>query len=167
MPKARQPILPILHWSLHKGVGWQSQYKRIERWYQRVMDAKSKEDLTDFLFTFFQNCYLLREWLELTADIPKADLDALFRANSELGICRDICNVTKHFSLSNPPSQKFEVSFVQEYCPPGHPYLKDGWFGGDAKLTIVTDDKNYDMRELAHQCLGIWKVFLKQRELYE
>jgi hypothetical protein len=163
MPKDRKPILPILPWSLHKGVGWQTQFKRLERWYQRIMDAKSKDDLTDFLFTFFQNCYHFREWLESTNDIPKTELDALFRANPKLGICRDICNVTKHFSLSNPPSQKFEVSFVQEYCPPGHPFFNEGWFGGDAKLLVVTDDENYDARELAHQCLEIWRGFLTKR----
>ena len=167
MTKARQPIPTILPWSLHKGVGWQSQFKGLERWHQRIIDAKSKEDLTDFLFTFFQNCHHFREWLEKTGGVSKDDLDALFKANSELGICRDICNVTKHFSLSMPPNQEFEVSFVQEYCPPGHPYFKDGWFGGDAKLMVVTDNKNYDVRELAHQCLEIWKGFLTKRGLNE
>jgi hypothetical protein len=167
MPKSHEPVKPILRWSLHKGLGWQTQFKTLERWHQRVMDAKSKDDLTDFLFAFFQNCYHFREWLELASDIPKADLDALFLANPELGICRDICNVTKHFSLSRQPSQKFEVSFVQEYCPSGNPYFKDGWFGGDAKLLVVTDDKNYDVRELAHQCLEIWKEFLTKRGLNE
>ena len=126
-----------------------------------------KGDLTDFLFTFFQSCYHFREWMESTAGIPKADLDALFQANPEMGICRDIWNVTMHFSLSTPPSQKFEVSFVQEHCPSGHLYFNDGWFGGDARLTVVTDDKNYDARELAHRCLEIWKVFLSKRGMSE
>jgi hypothetical protein len=56
---------------------------------------------------------------------------------------------------------------VQEYCPPNHPYFRDGWFGGDARLLVVADDKNYDARELAHTCLNIWKDFLAQRGLLE
>lgn len=161
MQKGRQPISPILPWSLHKGLGWKSQFQRMERWHQRVMNAETKADLTDFLFAFFQNCYHFREWLESNSSIERGEINAFFNANPELGICKDICNVTKHYSLSIPPNQKFQVSFLQEFCP------KEGWFGGDAKLLVITDNKNYDLRELAHQCLEIWKAFLKQHELLE
>ena len=164
MPKGQKPIQPILPYSLHKAGGWQSKLEELNRWYQRVLDTNDKDDLTDFLFTFFQNCYHFREWLEY-GGIPKADLEALFRANPELGICRDICNVTKHFSLLTPPNQEFELSFLQEYCPPNNSYFRDGWYGEDAKLIVVTDEKNYDLRELAYQCLEIWKAFLKERGL--
>jgi hypothetical protein len=30
-------------------------------------------------------------------------------------------------------------------------------------LIVVTDEKNYDLKELAYQCLEIWRAFLKER----
>jgi len=89
-------------------------YGRMERWYDRAAHAKAKIDIADFLFAFFQNSYHFREWLEVTGDVTKDELDSLFKAHPELGICRDICNVTKHFSLSTPPppNQRYEISFV-------------------------------------------------------
>ncbi|WP_145930881.1 hypothetical protein [Acidihalobacter prosperus] len=166
MPKKRQLVPPVLPWSLHKGRGWRSQLERMDRWYARMLHAKAKTDIADFLFAFFQNSYHFREWLEATGGVTKKELDLLFKDHPELGICRDICNATKHFSLSTPPppNQQYEISFVQEHCPQNGPLSGDGWFGGEAKLTVVADKRNYDARDLAYQCLEIWKAFVAQRK---
>ena len=156
MAQSKKPAEGILPWSLHKGVGGTSQFQRLERWCQRVDETTTKEDLSDFIFTFFQNCFHLKDWLKKTGEVPEEDLDKLTSNNIELQICRDICNATKHFSVVSP-CQKFEVSFVQEYCPK---FTGGGWFGGDARLIVVTDEKNYDAKELMHKCLKIWKEFL-------
>ncbi len=152
----------ILPHSLHKSTGWKSQFERTERWYNRVINAETKEDIIDYLFAYFQNCYLLREWLILTSELKQSELDDLFSENVELVICRDICNVTKNFSISRP-SQEFELSIIQEYCNPNSPYHMNCWFGGDAKLTVVTDSQNYDALELARCCFEIWRRFLKSK----
>lgn len=164
---AKQPVPKIMPWSLHKGAGWKSHFQRLERWYERIREAKSKEDISDFIFVFFQVCYQLREWLLSTSNVTKPELEKLFKENVELGICRDICNVTKHFELMSPPrpSQEYEISFAQEYCPPNNPLFRKGWFGGDARLIVITDNKNYDAMELAHTCLCIWQQFLKEKSL--
>lgn len=156
MAKPQQPVKGILPWSLHKGVGGKSQFQRLERWCHRVEEARTKEDLADFIFTFFQNCFHLKDWLKKTDEVPEVDLEKLTSDNIELQICRDICNATKHFSLTTP-SQEYEISFIQEYCPPR---FGGGWYGGDARLLVVADDKNYDAKELMYKCLNIWKEFL-------
>ena len=164
---AKQPVPKIMPWSLHKGSGWKSQLQRLERWYKRTKEAKSKEDIADFIFVYFQICYHFREWLISTSKVESQELKELFENNVELGICRDICNVTKHFELVSPPrpSQEYEVSFAQEYCPPNNPLFRPGWFGEDARLLVITDNKNYDAMELAYTCLNIWKKFLQEKEL--
>jgi len=121
MQKKAQTILP---WSLHKGTGWKTQYELMERWYQRSKIAEEKVDIADFLFAFYQSCYHLGDWLPLTSKLTKEDLSDLFTKHLELRICRDICNVTKHFSIGNP-SQEFELSIIQEYCNPDNAYHRD------------------------------------------
>lgn len=163
-----KPKIPkILPGSFHRGSGWRTQYERLERWFERIKSAQSKEDCADFIFAFFQNCYHLKDYLLETAEIKKSEIEDLFSQKTEMGICRDICNVTKHCHLNFPPSQKYEISFIQTYAPQNHPYFSPGWFGDDAKLLVVADDKNYDARELAFTCLNIWKEFLRGKNLLD
>lgn len=157
MPKACVPILP---WSLHKTGGWGAHWRRVERWYGRLIEAQDKDDILDFSFAFFQSCAQLPEWLELTKAVPKEALKQFVETHVELGVCRDASNVTKHFTLTRQGSQKYEISMLREYCPPNNEYFHGGYFGGDARLLIVGDDKNYEVRELAHTCLELWRAYL-------
>lgn len=118
--------------------------------------AAGSADLDDFMFAFFQNCFMLREWIKKTSPLSKGDLDNLFNSTPELRICRDICNGTKHYSISKP-SVDAEFSILREYDPSeasGH------------RLRIIVQDKNhvadgkYDLLELAGKCLRIWEGFL-------
>lgn len=105
-------------------------------------------DLEDFAFTFFQNCYYLREWIEKTSNIASSELDSLFSRSRELQVCRDLCNGTKHLTISKP-SVDAHFSIAREYDPSSaHKY----------RLLVIADDV-YDVLELAHKCIQEWERF--------
>ena len=140
-------------WSIHKNDGWQGQLERVHRWYGRLIHSAAigSADLEDFAFTFFQNCYYLREWIEKTSNIASSDLDLLFSQSHELQVCRDLCNGTRHLTISKP-SVDANFSIVREYDPSNaHQY----------RLSVIADDKS-DLLELAHTCLQEWESFLSK-----
>ena len=149
-------------WSVHKNNGWHGQLDRTTRWYERIQAlARQKssylielEDL-DIVFAFFQNCWHLREWVELSRDIPQEEISTFISSHPELQVCRDIANGTKHFHVTKP-SVDPEFSIYMEIVPP---YVK-----GDPRHTwhVIARDK-YDLLELASACMALWKQFLSGR----
>lgn len=155
-----------LEWSIHKNGQWQGQMERMHRWHDRVQRAcaAGSPDVEDFVFAFFQNCFTLREWVEKTSPLSKTDLDTFMESTPEMRICRDICNGTKHYSISRP-SIDAQFSILREY----NPYEPSRY-----RLFILLEDMDhvvkgkhdkynivkYDMVELAINCLRAWDVFL-------
>jgi len=143
-------------WSIHKNGGWQGQLNRVHRWHQRLVSSAitGSSDLEDFAFTFFQNCYYLRDWVEKTSNTDGADLDILFSQSRELQLCRDLCNGTKHLTISKP-SIDANFSIAREYDPScEHKY----------RLVVIADDK-YDLLELADKCRREWESFLSEHAI--
>jgi hypothetical protein len=137
-------------WSIHKNGGWRGQLARIHRWHERLHLAavRGSQDLEDFAFTFFQNCYYLREWLQKTCSMSKSEIDTLFTSSKELELCRDICNGTKHLTIDRP-SIDADFSIGREYDP----NEKSGY-----RLLWIADGK-YDVLELASRCVSILDQF--------
>ncbi len=115
----------------------------------------------DFLYAFFQNCHYLRDWLIKADAVPREKLNEFYQANRELQICRDICNGTKHFDVTNP-SVDPEFAIGREYVPanwPGkRPHVNETWF-------IIAGGHKYDLFELAHRCMRLWEAFLAENSL--
>ncbi len=144
-----------LPWSWHRSPGLRGQLERVRRWHRRLIAASSREDVEDFLYAFFQNCYHLRDWLQPPA-FDRGLVERLFDENVELRICRDICNMTKHFELSKLPFTGREPSLAREYAGIGR-----GWFEDDSNLVVLSAGEKYDALRLASRCLEIWEDFLR------
>ena len=157
VPKTRPRVLLG---SLHNSDGWEAQWGRVERWYKRMTTAKNKPDILDFTFAFFQACAALPEWLELTGAVTREEVGAFVNSHVELGICQDVSNVTKHCSLTRKGHEDNELSIIREYSPPNNLHFRPGYYGGDARLTIVADKRTYDVRELADTCIETWRTYL-------
>ena len=140
-------------WSLHKNDSWRGQLERTQRWHHRLIQAAStgSSDLADFSYAFFQNCYYVREWIEKTTPASKPALDAFFKQTPELRVCRDICNGTKHLTISNA-SVDSDFSICWEYDP-SEPLR--------ARLCIIAGEK-YDFLELAMTCLKRLELFVAE-----
>jgi hypothetical protein len=172
----------------HIGTGWEDQWNRVQRWYNRVRaigagaptggvlphpDAAGEGDYAypawalDLIFAFFMNCYHFRDWLIESGHSTRADVDAHIEASDALVWCRDICNGMKHFRLD--PSK------------PTTTY--DSWTTASLQVSVSGIDQNRpepvagfywsfedqatgakrDMFELAHACVMDWAAFLRAR----
>jgi hypothetical protein len=155
-------------WSVHKNGGWRGQYLRLQRWHRlihRIGRAKTQTEDTeqehDFLYAYFQNCYHLRDWLRNSGTLTSKALQEFFRLNEPMGVCRDICNGTKHWHIDHP-SVDADFSVGREYVPPDwsgeRPHVNESWF-------IVSGKNKYDLFEVADTCMALWDSFLRDNGL--
>jgi hypothetical protein len=110
--------------SAHRQGGWQEQFNRINRWIDKFTYLEKSEEIAqdksqeyfDTMYVCFQNMYILRDWLINTTSLTKEDLNKFIKDNKEIGICRDICNGTKHFNINNP-SIDAEFGIIKGFNP--------------------------------------------------
>jgi hypothetical protein len=151
---------------------WMSQFFRVKRWYDRVVDLRHRSDTErlsaydfDTLIAFLQNCYHLRDWIEASRLVLKDDLRVLFQHSFEMAACRDICHGFKH-KRYNQPTHDSDFNLYREYDhakaetePSKNPEVYNVAFAcGD-------DIKKYNVFHLAELCFGVWRDFLEDRGL--
>lgn len=155
----KQPLPPPeLPWSLHKSSGWRSQLERVRRWQRRVVVARGSPEVEDYLYAFFQNCYHLRDWLQVEQAVPQTALEEFFRVNVEMRLCQDVCNATKHLKLSDPKLGR-EFSMAREYIGPS-PVPN----APTTTLVLLAGSSKYDAFDLMGKCLGRWEAFLRGQD---
>jgi len=145
------------------------QFERTKRWHNRLRETISKTEhdreadyYEDLVYAFFQNCFHLKDWMLNSGDIidPK-DVNDFIESHDEMKICRDLCNISKHLSISKPsidPNTK--IASRQHKLSPG---------SGTAAIAVITYEVNvngkvYSIYELATRCLELWEQFLKENE---
>ena len=133
--------------------GWQSQAARMRRWHSRLRAAANEHDRHDFLYSFFENAFHLRDWLADTGAVEIAALDLFFDSHVEMRLCRDLANSHKHYSISRP-SQPAPPCEAREYTP-GMGNLAD-----DVSLVVLSDGTKHDAFLLADRILGLWEAFI-------
>jgi len=154
--------------NLYRKDGWRGQFARIQRWHARVQefrDARSDpshfDEYQDFLHTFFQNCNHLADWI--THDFPggQARVEKLLADTVELRTCRDICNATKHHTLTSAPKVRDGFADGVEYSPVSWPTAKplanQTWF-------VIAGGKKYDVFDLVDRCFLAWQRFVADLE---
>jgi len=87
------------------------QWERVNRWYNKVhrieageIDTSEPKILLDYMYTFFINCYHLKDWIEDTKPELKQKLTDLFAKNTgpeAMRMCYDITHGIKHFTLKS------------------------------------------------------------------
>lgn len=151
--------------SSHDYEGWLTQYRRTSRWYARLQafqqsapDTELSAETEDFIYAFFQNCFHLKEWLVKSGVATQQELDAFISSHREWQICRDICNGTKHMTITRP-SVDANFSTYREYD-----YLLPA---GTNRTTfrILIGGTKHDIFELAGSCMKLWNNFLKKKNL--
>lgn len=169
------------------------QWERVNRWYERVREIekglieKDPKELLDTVYAFFMNCYHLKEWIKKSTSI---DPENMFDENNGVEcfkICADICNGLKHLKLdyksrvvnkSENVGAKINQS-VTVVLQPITLSLADALFNQkntqQSKVpaysyyswNIVINNKNYNLYDLAKECMGEWEKFLKENKLIE
>lgn len=137
--------------------GWQGQYERMLRFYQRYLSSEDSADKLDFALTFFVYSYHLKEWIQKYEQIEKSKFDIEWKKfidkYPEIKLCRDICNVNKHLILSQRPSidKHFAIFWSYDYFET----KKSDW-------VIYYDNKRTRLINLMHQVTLAWNEFIKE-----
>jgi hypothetical protein len=142
--------------------GWPGQLRRVERWQRRVLSALETStngladlEAVDFLFTFFQSAYHLRDWIEKSSGATQAQLDDLMAQTPALKLCRELCNASKHFVLDGT-HRSARIHVVQEACGEGRYRIRMIAFearGGGTDYAYVD--------ELVNDIVAAWQVFCR------
>jgi hypothetical protein len=141
------------------------QFERLVRNYQRLaqIERGRKHDMPsehyrDDVYSFFLNCYHLKDWLINDLDFPatSAEIESYINAHQELQLCADIRNAHKHLQLKKPRSAENPSVGGQQIhltLGPEEPAIK-------IKFTIDTASGPRDAFDLATKCLELWRQFI-------
>jgi len=149
--------------SIHKSEGWKGQYQRMIRWFDKFkttdpghFESPSIHDELDILYACFQNIFYLKDWLHYDAKVEKKLIHNFIAEHVELQLCRDICNGTKHFRLTQA-SVEDDFTIIREY----EPFHKT--FGTKPyKVVILSGGNKFDLKELAFRCIELWEIFIRK-----
>lgn len=160
--------------SMHKSkfspeTNWIRQWRRFIRWSTRVETLKRKaknEELSesdfDIIFTYFQNCFFLRDWIKHSVPAIEPKIKKLFNEEWELCLVRDICNGTKHCKIT-APSVDAEFEFYRE-CD--HFSNQTGPAAIQYNILVGEDElKKIGVFHLADRCREILESFLTKEGL--
>lgn len=152
------------------------QYKRMERWFQKLERIEngieneefSSTEYKDSYVVFFLNCYHLHDYLEEdpNANVTESQVDSFIAANNCMELCGDICNAEKHLNLNSS-------GITGE-----HPEIDDGALievnpsGGNNNLTAsleihLDNGTTMDAYQLAKDCIDAWKNFFQTHNLMQ
>lgn len=141
------------------------QLKRVKRWHKRLEEiylgrehSRDTDYYQDVLYSFFQNCFHLKDWLITSRVINGNVINTFINSEDSLKICRDICNGSKHFKITNPSidpnikikNRNFSLSIGNQPTQIKIIY----W--------IEASGSSYHAFDIATHCLVLWEKFLKQ-----
>jgi hypothetical protein len=119
----------------------------------------------DRVYSFFQNCYHLKDWMKNDSDVTlivsKSDIENFVKSEYELKICGDVCNGSKHSRITTykiDPNTGLKNTVWNMALGGGKPILS-------ANFNIECKDQIYDALELARKCVGNWDEFIIKHNL--
>lgn len=139
--------------------GWQGQYRRMRRWFDRLArvandwDRYSMDEQIDYVLVFFQTAYHLRDYLLAEAVVGQRALDELMQGSQSLRAARDLANGSKHRVITRP--SRDAAPWISRTLN----------FSAEPRLTLKVDPRQEDLLAVAAACLGDWDSFLGRHSL--
>jgi hypothetical protein len=145
------------------------QYRRVRRYLERIQDQdRDRIEYEDDLWSFFQNCWHLKDWLINDEDqsvSPELRDELKHRLSDGLGpyanlrICADLANRTKHLKLKNPWADAkargdIKLDFTEEATPTRLEY----------RITL-DDNTEQSAVDVARQAVEEWEHILADHAL--
>lgn len=138
--------------------GYKSQLARVRRFLMRIQTHnRSSDDYDDDMWSFFQNCWHLKDWIKNDQNVPasvRGSIERNVKLSPELLICADLANATKHLELSAP----------RVGAKHSHKNYKIV-VGESSSIEYFIDRGNgtrIDAVALAQQCVAAWEAILKE-----
>lgn len=141
----------------HVAEGWQGQYRRMYRFFERYVSAVEFADKLDFAAAFFVFSYSLRDWIR-NHEYPDREAKKVFdrkwekfqKENRVIKISRDINNIMKHLSISQVSLDKKFMLFWE---------ISD-IFTGEKDFTIIYSGRKERLVDLMAKVIYAWGDFI-------
>jgi len=145
IPMYRSPYAysPIEHW------------QRIERWNKRLRAVREDDtpDFLDFSIVVLMHCFAMRDWL-LASGVEREKVSGLF-SSTELKVCRDLVNGSKHLRLHNA-----SVDEHHEIVRAWRPWQRPG--ESESELKVHAGGVSYSLRSLCSTCVDQIGAFMDE-----
>lgn len=152
------------------------QFERVKRYLKRIENQdRDSTEYDDDLWSFFQNCHHLKDWIINDTDIPDevkgietkvgGNIEKFVSNNEELRICADLANRSKHLELTRNSREDAKVTNrnTRIYVP---------LVGSDSTGTstcehIITlrDGSKRIALDVARKAVKAWESFLSENNL--
>jgi hypothetical protein len=137
------------------------QLERVKRFLNRIEDQdRDSTQYDDDLWSFFQNCYHLKDWIRNDPVVPnqvKRTVEEFVRRNDELRICADLANRSKHLKLDRPRDDAKITSRSVIVCVGGISTCEHAITLRDGSKRIALD--------VARKAVDAWESFLSKNGL--
>ena len=123
-----------------------NQLARARRFLQRIEQRTAPDQATmlvrlndyqDALWSFFKDCWHVKDWIQNDQVLPEALRDAVVRdvhASRVLLVCRSIANAAKHLTLTGRKGRKVKAARVETFII--NPNLEDGSVSWDYMVKL-------------------------------
>jgi hypothetical protein len=146
-------------------------FKRLERINNGGEFDRPVEDLLDDFHGFFQNCYHFKDWLKNDPAFTKhtgPQIENHITNTPELAICADICNSTKHLTLTSAPrsgalptmsKKQITIDITDTFSVSGEP-VNEVPQKISMKVEIDHNGATLDAFDVAQKSLRAWESFV-------
>lgn len=123
----------------------------------------NRQDYEDDVLSFFMYCYHVRDWIVRLnrVGVTAKDVDQFINSKPCLRICTDLCNGSKHCTLTRPARSGSQPHMT------GKQYSTSTWLTGSgggevlqARYTILTTQGAVDALGLAEECINCWQTYV-------
>lgn len=129
---------------------------------RKGIDAEHGGNVEFELFSFFEICYHLKDWIVQDSRYQASnDVDGFINGSPALKICADICNRLKHRTLTRKTRSAnlgaFHITQILSVFPEGAgPPL-----AAISEARIDTERGTEDAYVLAAECVGEWRKYFE------
>jgi hypothetical protein len=142
--------------------GYRDQLDRVRRYLNRVLTLGRKDpyviDYQDDVWSFFQNCWNLKDWMKHDPLVPREVKDRVVVAaesSTILAVANDIANASKHLKLNSP--QANAAHSLTQIAASGPESL--------IECMIEVNGRRRPASEVAAECVAEWERILQAEGL--
>ncbi|MCF6150442.1 MAG: hypothetical protein E3K37_17540 [Candidatus Kuenenia sp.] len=152
---------------------FEEQFYRVKRFFDRIQDKEQiRTDYEDNLWSFFQNCWHLKDWIKNDPGVPSSVSSAIEDAVNEyesLMICADLANRSKHLKLQRVRLDatmpgRYIVATINETISAQKPSAATSVISWDYKITLQDGSECWAM-DVAEQAIADWETLINKLNL--